>query len=59
LSAVGVVVDGDVLDVGEVFEEERELLFAEGGLLRAQVLVREVAEGFCVGGRVPCWSLRF
>jgi hypothetical protein len=54
---VGVVVDGDVLDVGEVVEVHSEVLCAEGGEGGAEVFVGVVAEGFWVGQGVPSMSL--
>lgn len=56
--AVGVVIDGDVFDVGEVLQVEVELLLAEGRQLGSQVFMGEVAEGLWMGEAVPGWSLR-
>jgi len=53
---MGVVLDHDVFDVGEVVQVYLELLAAEGGLAGAQVFMREVAEGFCIGQVVPSTS---
>ena len=44
--AVGVIINRDVFDVGQVVEIQPELLFPKGSHFGAHVFMGEMAEGF-------------
>ena len=48
LGPVSIIVDADILDVGEVIEMNSKFLGAEGSLLSAQVFMSVVAKWLCV-----------
>lgn len=60
LRAVSVVINAYILDVGEIFQVNSELLSAEGSLFGAQVFMSIVAERFWMRAKVQslsfyCW----